>query len=199
MESEGKMLQMIQEIVWTPPAPGQWTYADYQKLPDDGKRYEIIKGALYMTNAPNMDHQYTVTEIAAELRNFVKAQKLGRVFVAPCEVHLSETSRPVQPDIFFIQQAHLPKGRAPFFEGAPDLIVEVISPSTARLDRVIKFTEYEQCGVAEYWIVDPQARVVEVYVLSRGEYGLLGTFKDEDTIQSQVLAGIEIVANSLFV
>jgi len=192
------MLQTTQETAWTPPAQGQWTYADYQKLPDDGKRYEIIKGILFVTNAPNMDHQYTVTEIVAELRNFVKVQKLGRVFVAPCEVHLSAESKPVQPDIFFIPQARLPQRRAPFFAGAPDLIVEVISPGSIRLDRVVKFTEYEQTGVAEYWIVDPLAQIVEVYVLSRGEYGLLGTFKDEDMVQSQVLAGIEIVANLLF-
>jgi Uma2 family endonuclease len=134
----------------------------------------------------------------AYLRNFVKAEKLGRVYVAPCEVHLSERSKPVQPDIFFIRQDRLPKGPAPFFEGAPDLVVEVISPSSIRLDRVTKFTEYEQTGVTEYWIVDPQARIIEVYVLSNGEYGLLGTFKDKDMLQSQVLAGIEIVANTLF-
>lgn len=192
------MLQATQDVAWTPPAQGQWTYADYQNLPDDGKRYEIIKGVLFVANAPNMDHQYTVIEIAAELRNFVKARKLGRVFIAPCEVHLSEESKPVQPDIFFIQQTRLPKRRAPFFEGAPDLVVEVISPSSIRLDRVIKFTEYEQVGVAEYWIVDPLARIVEVYVFSHGEYGLLGTFKGEDLIQSQVFAGIDIVADPLF-
>lgn len=192
-------MQALQDRPWTPPAQGQWTYADYQHLPDDGRRYEIIQGVLFVVNAPNMDHQYTVTEIAAELRNFVKAHGLGRVYVAPCEVHLSEVSKPVQPDVFFIRQAQAPEPRAPFFAGAPDLIVEVISPGSIRLDRVTKFTEYEQTGVAEYWIVDPLARIVEAYILSHGEYGLLGSFKDEDVIQSQVLAGIAIVAKSLFV
>lgn len=192
-------MQALQDRPWTPPAQGQWTYADYQQLPDDGRRYEIIQGVLFVTNAPNMDHQFTVTALAAEFYHFVKAQKLGRVFVAPCEVHLSEVSKPVQPDIFFIRQERAPKPDAPFFAGAPDLIVEVVSPSSIRLDRVTKFTEYEQTGVSEYWIVDPRARIVEVYVLSHGEYALLSTFKDEDTIQSQVLAGIAIVANSLFV
>jgi len=192
-------MQALQDRPWTPPAQGQWTYEDYQHLPNDGRRYEIIRGVLFVTNAPNMDHQFTVTALAAEFYHFVKAQKLGRVFVAPCEVHLSEISKPVQPDIFFIRQDRAPEPRAPFFEGPPDLIVEVVSPSSIRLDRVTKFTEYEQTGVAEYWIVDPQARIVEAYVLSRGEYGLLGIYKDEDIIQSQVLADIAIVANSLFV
>lgn len=193
------MRQTIQEITWTPPAQGHWTYADYQRLPDDGRRYEIIRGVLYVTNAPNVDHQYTVTALGAKFYVFATEHKLGHVFVAPCEVHLSEESKPVQPDIFFIQQDRLPKRRSPFFAGAPDLIVEVISPGSIRLDRVTKFTEYEQTGVAEYWIVDPQARIIEVYVLSNGEYGLLGTFKDEELVQSQVLAGISIVASTLFV
>lgn len=171
------MAQHIPDITWAPPAQGHWTYSDYQHLPDDGKRYEIIRGVLFLANAPNMDHQYTVTEIGAELRNFAKAQNLGRVYVAPCEVHLSEVSRPVQPDVFFIRQERIPDPHAPYFEGAPDLIVEVISPSSIRLDRVTKFTEYEQTGVAEYWIVDPFARIVEVYVLSNSEYALLGTLR----------------------
>jgi Uma2 family endonuclease len=192
------MLQATPEKPWTPPVQGQWTYTDYQHLPDDGNRYEIIQGVLFVTNAPNLDHQFTVTALAGEFYSFVKGKSIGRVFVAPCEVHLSERSKPVQPDLFFIQQSRLPTRSAPFFAGAPDLIVEVISPSSIRLDRVIKFTEYEQTEVTEYWIVDPLARIIEIYVLSNGEYGLLGTFKDDDVLQSQVLAGIEIVANLLF-
>jgi Uma2 family endonuclease len=80
-----------QEQLWPP--PGQWTYEDYLRLPDDGQRYEIIEGVLYVTNAPGFDHQFTVTELVGELRNFVKACKLGVVLTAPFEVHLSEKSR----------------------------------------------------------------------------------------------------------
>ncbi len=184
--------------VWTPPVQGHWTYDDYQQLPNDGRRYEIINGVLFVANAPNLDHQFAVMEIAAELRNYAKAHGLGRVYVAPCEVHLSERSKPVQPDIFFVRQERAPERRAPFFDGAPDLIVEVISPSSIRLDRVTKFTEYEQTGVHEYWIVDPVAHLVEVYTLARGEYALLGTFQHQDTIQSQIFAGIEITINTIF-
>lgn len=192
------MTEVIPNVIWTPPAPGQWTYDDYQHLPNDGKRYEIINGVLCVANAPNLDHQFVVMEIAAELRNYTKAAGLGRVYGAPCEVHLSERSKPVQPDIFFVRQDRLPERRAPFFDGAPDLIVEVISPSSIRLDRVTKFTEYEQTGVTEYWIVDPVARIVEVYTLARGEYALLGTFQHQDMIQSQILPGIEIAINTIF-
>jgi Uma2 family endonuclease len=181
-----------------PPAPGEWTYEDYLRLPDDGKRYEIIEGVLYVTNAPNADHQYSVTEAGAELRNFVKAHKLGRVLVAPFEVHLAPRTKPVQPDILFVRRDRWPKGHVAYFAGAPDLIVEVISPSSVRTDRVIKFTAYEQAGVQEYWLINPHTRMIEVYTWSNGEYALLGEFTGDETVQSMVLAGIEIMASSLF-
>lgn len=180
------------------PAQGEWTYEDYLALPDDGRRYEIIEGVLYVTNAPNSDHQFTVTELAAELRNYVKAHKLGRVLVAPFEVHLAQRTRPVQPDIIFVRAGRWPSGRVAYFSGAPDLIVEVVSPSSARTDRVIKFTAYELAGVPEYWIANPHARTVEVYTLSNNEYALLGEFAGDELIQSAVLEGIDIITSSLF-
>ncbi len=176
-----------------------WSYEEYLTLPDDGRRYEIIEGELYMANAPSSDHQFIVTELSAEMRNFVKANKLGRVLVAPFEVHLSETTRPVQPDILFVKAERWPNQKISFFKGAPDLIVEVISPSSFRLDRVTKFTAYEQAKVREYWIVNPVTKIVEVYVLSGGgEYGLLGEFSGNEVIKSMVLDGLEIVNSSLF-
>lgn len=180
------------------PANGEWTYEDFLQLPDDGNRYEIIEGVLHVTNAPNSNHQFTVGEISAELRNFVKRGKLGRVIVAPFEVHLSVHTRPVQPDVLFIRAERVPSGQFPFFEGAPDLIVEVMSPESVRRDRITKFTAYESAGVPEYWIVNPHARIVEVYVLSAGEYALLGEYRDNEQVQSQVLPEMEIIAKTLF-
>jgi Uma2 family endonuclease len=182
----------------THPIQGQWTYEDYLQLPDDGNRYEIIEGVLYVTNAPNSDHQFTVTEASAELRNFVKAHKLGQVLVAPFEVHLAARTRPVQPDILFVRKERWPKGRVAYFSGAPDLIVEVISPGSVRTDRVIKFTVYELAGVAEYWLANPHTRTVEVYTWSNGEYALLGEFTGDEQIQSVVLTGIDIMTSTLF-
>jgi len=180
------------------PAQGDWTYEDYLKLPDDGKRYEIIEGVLYVANAPDADHQFAVTEISRQLGNFVVPHKLGRVLVAPFEVHLTPRSRPVQPDVLFVSAARWPQGHVAYFEGAPDLVVEVISPSRVRVDRVIKFTAYEAAGVREYWIVNPRTHTVEVYVLENGEYGLLGEFTDDEQIRSAVLEGIDMIASTLF-
>jgi len=184
------------EQTWPP--QGQWTYEDYLRLPDDGRRYEIIEGVLFVTNAPGFDHQFTVTELVGELRSFIKAHNLGVVLAAPFEVHLSETTRPVQPDVLFIKRDKQPPASAKYFAGAPDLIVEVLSPSSIRTDRHIKFDAYEQAGVAEYWLANPKTRSVEVHTLSRGEYALLGEFTADEVITSEILAGIAIVTSSLF-
>jgi len=182
------------------PSQGQWTYDDYLRLPDDGNRYEIIEGVLYMANAPAYDHQYAVGQIFGEIRNFVKAKNLGVALTAPFEVHLSAKTRPVQPDVLFIANERKPESNAQVFKGAPDLVVEVISPSSLRLDQHIKFGAYEQAKVREYWLVDPKTRSVEVYTLPKEgpEYVLLGQFSNNEKMKSAVLEGLEIEVSSLF-
>lgn len=181
------------------PAQGQWRYADYLRLPDDGKRYEIIEGVLYVANAPEYEHQFIVTKATTRLDSFVSEHNLGVILTAPFEVHLAENTRPVQPDVLFIQAAHQPRPGAKFFTGAPDLIIEVISPSSIRHDRRIKFDTYEAAGVSEYWLADPKTRSVEVYTLSNGEYALFGQFTDDELITSKVLVGLSIKTSLLFV
>lgn len=194
------MTQTIQlpsrEKAW--PAPGQWTYQDYLALPDDGRRYEIIEGSLYVTNAPNIDHQFTVFEIARQMGNHVIEKGVGRVITTPFEVHLSQETRPVQPDVLFIKSERWPGAGAAYFAGAPDLVVEVLSPSTSRTDQVVKFTAYEQAGVAEYWIANPKTQSVQVFTLSGREYALVDQFVGEDVIASQILPDLAMQAASLF-
>lgn len=187
------------EQTW--PAQGEWTYEAYLRLPDDGNRYEIIDGVLYVTNAPNYDHQFTVSEFHLQLGSFVKERKLGVVLTAPFEIHLPGIAKPAQPDVFFIAAERQPKPGDKFFEGAPDLIVEVISPASVRLDRFIKFNAYERAGVREYWLADPRTRFVEVYTLSTesAEYNLLGQFGPSETLQSSVLPDLALAVDGLFV
>jgi len=180
------------------PAQGQWRYEDYLRLPDDGKRYEIINGVLYVANAPSIEHQFTVSELHFHLKLFVRERQLGQVFSAPLEVHLSETSRPVQPDILFIRTERQPPPGAQFFESAPDLIIEVVSPSSIRLDRKTKFDAYELAGVTEYWIADPKTRSVEVYTLAHGEYALHGQYTGDEMLTSVVFEGMQIKTSLLF-
>ena len=193
------MAQTVESIPIKPrPAQGQWTYEDYLNLPDDGRRYEIIEGVLYVTNAPDIDHQFTVMEIAFHLKTFVTRQKLGYILTAPFEVHLSQKTRPVQPDVLFIRAEKWPAPGAKFFEGVPDLIIEVLSPSTTRTDQSIKFSAYEQTGVPEYWIANPKTCSVEVFTLSGGEYALVNEFIGDEVIESKVLADLAITTSTLF-
>lgn len=140
-----------------------------------------------MANAPSYEHQLIVGEIFGELRQFVKSNNQGLVLTAPFEVHLSAASRPVQPDVLFIKAEKQPAINTQIFEGGPDLVVEVLSPSTAYIDRYVKFDAYEQVGMSEYWIVNPKTASLEVYTLSGGEYALLGQFTADEPVWSALL------------
>lgn len=151
-----------------------------------------------MTNAPSFAHQFAVVIVLRKIGDFVEKENLGLALTAPFEVHLSETVRPVQPDVIFIRTENLPPPNSQVFEGPPGLIVEVLSPSSVRTDRHIKFDVYEQSGVSEYWIVNPKTHSVEVYTLSGGEYALLGEYTRDELIKSALLEGLEIVTSTLF-
>jgi Uma2 family endonuclease len=168
------------------------------RLPDDGNRYEIIEGVLYVANAPTPEHQFTVTELIFHLRQYVSNYKLGIVLTAPVEVHLAETAKPVQPDVIFVPKERQPALGVRFIEGAPALIIEVVSPTSIQRDRKVKYDLYERYGVTEYWIVDPRTRSVEVYTWSNGEYALFGQFIGEEIIESKLLEGLQIQTNLLF-
>lgn len=183
------------------PVQGYWTYEDYLRLPEDGRCYEIIEGVLYMANAPSYEHQFTTLELATQIKLFVDKNKLGRVLTAPFEVHLPGIAKPVQPDVLFITSERQLPATMQIFEGAPDLIVEVVSPGSVRLDQHIKFGAYERAGVREYWIADPKTHSVAVYILPPGglEYVLLGQFTANETLHSDLLTGLQIEVNKLFV
>jgi len=131
------------------------TYEDYRQLPDDGKRYEIVEGELYVTPSPSTRHQRVVGELFLQLAQFVREKRLGQVFVAPLDVVLSEYTV-VQPDLIFVSEAHRERVREDGVYGAPDLVVEVVSESTRDRDAGLKKRLYLRSGVVEYWLVDPE-------------------------------------------
>jgi Uma2 family endonuclease len=200
---ESQLLTMPTKVVDTPPTnpvlpkQGQWHYAQLCQLTDDGRRYEIINGTLYLVNAPSYDHQMTAGELLYHLQRFVGQGNLGVVDCAPCGVYLPQAGQFVQPDIVFWrgQAAHF-DGRA--YIGVPALVVEVLAPKSMHHDRVVKFDLYEASSVEEYWLADPMACTVEVYTLSHGEYALAGRFSDNELIQSNVLPGLAIRTRLLF-
>ncbi|EFH85426.1 Uma2 family endonuclease [Ktedonobacter racemifer] len=181
---------------WVPgPAQGQWTYEAYAAIPEDGHRYEVVNGVLYMAPSPNPKHQTIVVEILATLRSFVNEQGLGRVFVSPLDVEL-RYGNIVQPDVFVLLNEHLVASSR--IIGAPDLVVEIAYPSTARHDLSEKLQAYAAAGVPEYWVVTPDAHVVEVLVLDRGIYRSLGIFIADDVLPSQVLPGLPVTVEQFF-
>jgi Uma2 family endonuclease len=151
------------------------TYADYLTWPED-VRYELIDGAAYlMAPAPTLDHQDIAGEIYFQLRRAL-AGKPCRAFIAPVDVRLPKAGEEdelvdtvVQPDVLVVcDRAKLDRRGV---RGAPDLVVEVLSPSTASHDHVLKRRVYERAGVKEYWLVHPADRIVTIYRLLDGEYG----------------------------
>lgn len=148
--------------------PTRWTYAEFARLPSEGgTRYEIVAGELVVTPAPGTRHQRIVTDLVYLLTGFAREYGVGQVFVSPFDVLFGEGDY-MEPDVVFVGAArlHLLSDRG--VEGAPDLLVEVVSPSTAQRDRGVKLERYRHFGVKEYWIVDPDARVVEVWRFGSG-------------------------------
>lgn len=166
------------------------TYADLASLPEDGKRYELHEGEVFVTAAARLDHQEFALNLARMLEDFVKPRKLGKVYQA-VDVYFAEDTT-YTPDLVFVptKRAHLRLRK--FIRGAPDLIVEIVSPTTEVRDRGIKFQDYARYGVPEYWILDAAARTAEVYVLRGTNYELRARFGEKDTLRSEVLPGLEI-------
>lgn len=183
------------------PAQGRWTYEDYLRLPQDGRRYEVIRGFLYVTPAPSFDHQYAVLQAGTLLNLFVRRHRLGVVLTAPFDIRLPDgIANPVQPDIVVILQDRRPRSGDLRFDGVPDLVVEVLSRGNWRFDRTIKLKAYHDAGVPEVWLVDPLTRQVEVFGLAPGrpEYVLRERRGVGETVGSAVLMELQLEVAELF-
>ena len=165
------------------------TYADYVALPNDGKRYEIHDGELSVTPAPGRKHQRVVLRLGAALDAYVTARHLGEVDIAPFDVVLGDPTI-VQPDIIFVAPDRSARFSDRGLDGAPTLAIEVLSPSTVHIDRHTKFQLYARHGVPFYWIVDYEARAIEVYRLTGDTYGTPERFGGEDLIDPPPFPGL---------
>lgn len=152
-----------------------WTYHDYREIPSDGKVYQIVQGVLYMTPAPNFNHQEISGNIYNILRSFVVPNKLGKVVYSPIDVIFSQTDV-VQPDLIFISNERKGLIKDHGIAGPPDLVVEVISPSTQKLDETVKYELYDVQGVYEYLLVYPEKKQIVQHSREGGKLVLQGTF-----------------------
>ena len=166
------------------------TYEDYCRAPDD-KRYELLNGELMMVPAPNTKHQRILLRLGSELRRFVQEHELGEVFVAPFDVVLSDTDV-VQPDVLFISRARADRITDANVQGAPDLVIEILSPSTADRDLENKHELYGRHGVLEYWIIDPVAETVAVDRQRDGKLERTGLFGRGESVATAVLKGLTL-------
>ena len=175
----------------------KFTYADYIKW-DDNTRYELIHGVAYAMAAPTRLHQKISGEIFRQLANFLRG-KPCEVYSAPFEVRLNAESYDdivVQPDLFVVCDDSKHDGKS--LIGAPDLIIEILSPKNTKNDTFVKYLLYQKAGVREYWIVDPFRRTVEVYTLKSGKYGKGTIYRDDDIIPVHTLKGCQINAADVF-
>jgi len=166
--------------------PVKWTYEDYARLPADLKRHEIIDGRHFVSPSPNTYHQQISARLYLQLHALIEAPGHGLVLYAPMDIVFSRHDV-VQPDLIAVLNARRHIVTAPNIQGAPDLSIEILSPSTRHLDRRHKLALYERSGVTEYWIVDPESHVVEQRVLAAEGYGL--PRRESERVALHVLPG----------
>ena len=174
-----------------------YTCADYALLPE-GAPYQLIGGKLIMTPAPTTYHQGISMRLEVKLATFVIEKDLGMVYDAPVDVYLEETEN-YQPDIIYISKDMLHIIEPAMVKGAPDLIIEILSPSTAYYDLREKFKVYARHGVKEYWIVDPHEQSIEIYRGEEGKFKQIQRAEKEGKVQSVVLHGFEVEIKDVFV
>jgi Uma2 family endonuclease len=175
------------------------TYDEFQTLPRDGsKRFELIEGEVFMTPSPNTKHQIAAGNLHLALETFVREKKLGRVFFAPYDVVFSEWTA-LEPDLLFIRKDRYPIITDANVRGAPDLVIEILSPRRKAYDRETKLRVYEAGGVLEIWYVDPEERTVEILNLGLdGRYAFTARLSGNAAIVSKALPGVALRVDEVF-
>ncbi|MBI2945003.1 MAG: Uma2 family endonuclease [Candidatus Wallbacteria bacterium] len=173
------------------------TYAEYCQLPDDGRRYEVIEGELFVTPSPVFRHQRISHWITRLVAAWAEDHGLGAFVAAPFDTILAESTI-VQPDHVFIRKERLGTVIKKWAHGAPDLVIEILSPATASRDHVTKRQAYAKHRIPEYWLIDPDACTVTVLTLQGEHYDKIGCAVGDVPIPSKVLAGLPVLACDLF-
>ena len=174
------------------------TVRDYLAIPeDDENRYELIDGELYMAPAPTWGHQRNKGKLYSTLERFVYANGLGEVIDAPLDVYLSDEDV-FQPDIAFISNERLDIIHPDGVHGAPDLVIEVLSPSTERRDLILKRERYEMFDVREYWLADTIGKTITVLRLRNGVFEHIGAFTEGMTVETPLIPGLVVDVSEVF-
>lgn len=172
------------------------TVEDYRATPE-GTHYQLVEGELIMSPAPNRFHQDVVLNLIDLLRGYLRTHPIGRVYVAPFDVFLSDHNV-FQPDVLYVSAANFPRFAEDGLHGAPDLAIEVLSPGTAQLDKKNKRRVYAQVGVKELWLVDPLLLQIQVYDFARDVAKPVRLIEEDETFTTLLLPGLAIAAAEIF-
>lgn len=180
------------------PPQGQWTYADWEKLPDDGNIYEVIDGVLYVSKAPGIPHETILLNLYDSVGYPARQQKLARVYLANAGV-LMPGCDPAQPDFIVVLEKRASIIRERGVYGVPDLLGEILSPGTRKYDEDVKLKVYARCGVPEYVVIDLEQRQLRLYTLQApGQYAEPRAFNEGDTVTLACLPTIAVPVSKLF-
>lgn len=174
----------------------KFNYSDYLLLPED-KRYELIEGDLYMTPATLTIHQIISVNLCCLLKDHVQKNQLGLILTAPTDVVLSDEDV-VQPDILFISNERKGILKRENVRGAPDLVVEILSPSTAERDLHTKKKLYSRHAVLEYWIVNPEEKTIEIMEWTEQGFKILQVYPAQSTLSSKIFPGFRLNVSDIF-
>ncbi len=188
---KGTMVQPLHQI--------QYTYEDYLLFPEDGKRHELIAGDHFMSPAPITKHQKALRRIFYKICNFLENTPLGELFCAPYDVVFSKIDV-VEPDILFVSAERASIITEKNIQGAPDLVIEILSESTRRTDEVKKRNLYERYGVSEYWIVDPELETIKIYKMTDEGYVRpdLFSLEGQEILVTPLLPNFSIPLSDIF-
>lgn len=173
------------------------TYEDYVEIPNDGKRYELLEGELAVTPAPNPEHQAASVNLIVTLSQHIRSNDLGLLYHAPIDLILDATSV-LQPDLLFIAKSRQSIITSKGIEGAPDLVIEILSPSTQRNDRITKAQIYARHKITWYWIADPEQRVLEIHRLEADGYRLVTTLHGDSPLAAPPFNDLKFCAKDIF-
>nr|AAX36047.1 ORF187 [Leptospirillum ferrooxidans] len=178
----------------------EWTYEEFMSLPEGGPfRTEIIDGELCMTPSPNTRHQEISLILSLAIGNWLGKSPSGKLFIAPYDVVFSKDPLQVaEPDLIFVSKEHLSIITEKNIQGSPDLLVEILSPSTESSDRRVKHSLYERFGVLEYWIVDPESQTLQVFRLVDGRYPAPLEYGKSDLLESPLFPGLSLALSEVF-
>lgn len=177
--------------------PPPLTIEHYKLLPENGPRYQLIEGDLYMAPAPNRYHQDISRNLEYILIDYLEEHPIGKLYHAPFDVYLDDNNV-FQPDIIVVMNARRAILTEAGAEGAPEFVVEILSPKTARLDRDNKRRVYATSGVRELWIIAPEPRRIEVYLLADDAANPAVTYGENDTFDSALFPGLRFSGPRIF-